>query len=450
LANVLWASARSRLWRDDARLAKSPWGRVLLRLLRTSVIAGKGFWNDECMLRATALAYTTLLSLVPLLAVAFSLFAAFPELENAYSEIRSFLNEYLAPGASKAAISALNEFIANATTGTLAGIGTAALFVTVFLMLSSIEESLNRIWRAPKTRPILDRLIYYLAIVILGPLFLAVSVNAAIQTVQQETLALKLVEPPFVSELWEYSLPLLASCALFTILFKAMPNTKVRWPAAIAGGIISGVLFEIAKKAYTLYASNAIAYRTIYGAMSTVPLFLVWIYVIWLVVLFGAEFAHGWQTVLSYQRIATWGPTSQYHRELLATALAVATTRRFEEGKPGLTSQEMADIFDAPLGIVEEIVETLKSSSVLTESGRGILPAKDPDKLTLWDVVGPLRRGAESRPIPEQLFREEVGPAVLFIDEVQTGNEEPFRSVTLAELAARSAVAETTPDRRGQ
>lgn len=424
----------ANLWVADHPLQGSRVGRRVLRLVRISVLAWRSFWADECMLRATALAYTTILSIVPLLAVAFSLFAAFPGLRDSYSELKAIIYHYLAAGASEVVISALDRFINNVHSGAIASIGTGALFITVIFMLSAIENSFNRIWEVRIARRVFDRLVYYLAIVIMGPVFLGISLKTFVTAVLTEFSALHLAEQSEFAALWNIGVPLLASCAACTVLYVTIPNTKVYWSAGIAGGVVGGVLFELAKRAYTLYATRAIAYSAIYGAVGSIPIFLVWIYVIWLVVLFGAEFAYAWQNVEAHRRQRAHRDMTQSYREWLAVSFCVEAVRHFSTGKPGPTAISLRDMFDVPLQLTRELLNRLRSHGILAESDRGYLPARSPEHITLADIVTALRDGWK-RENPSEKDRRSGDPTVSSaLAELEHLTREAYGKITLAAL----------------
>jgi membrane protein len=409
----------------------------LLRAARVTVLAWRSFWADECMLRATALAYTTLLSMVPLLAVAFSLFAAFPGLTGAYGQFRSLIFRYLAAGASEAVIAALDRFIENVHSGAIASVGTAALFVTVFFMLTAIEDAFNTIWEVRKPRRLFDRFVYYLAIVILGPVFLGVSLRTFVSAIVTQFSSLPLAEQTELAVIGSIGLPLMASCAACTVLYITIPNTKVHWSSGIVGGIVGGVLFELAKRAYTFYATRAISYNAIYGALGSIPIFLIWIYVTWLVVLLGAEIAYAWQNVDAHRRQQEHRNMSQSHREWIAVSICVQAARDFAAGRPGPTALSIRDAFDIPIQMVQGLLDRLRTGGILVESDRGFLPGRDPTGITLADIVTPVRNDGDSYGLPESVRQRGDAAVTEMLERLQVSTTEAYRGVTLAALASR-------------
>jgi membrane protein len=213
----------------------------------------------------------------------------------------------------------------------------------------------------------------------------------------------------------------------------------------LAGGIVAGLLFEAAKKAYTLYATNAISYSAIYGTMGAVPLFLLWIYVAWLVVLFGTEFSYGWQHLVAHQRTRAWGTVGQDYRELLGIAMTVTSVERFLEGKPGPDQAYLSETFDAPAELVEEILATLERGEVLVSSARGILPARALSTLTLQDVVAPLRCSEENGEPFSHLNDRTSRRVRETLAVLKKACVEPYREVMLAKLAEDCLDPSTPP-----
>lgn len=436
---------RANLWEANHPLQGSAVWRRILRVVRVAVLAWRSFWADECMLRATALAYTTLLSMVPLLAVAFSLFAAFPTLKEAYGRLRSLIYRYLAAGASDTVIAALDRFIDNVHSGAVASIGIAALFVTVFFMLDSIEGSFNKIWEVKKPRRLLDRLVYYLAIVVLGPLFLGISLTTFVTAVITEFSSLPLAEQTQLAFVRSIGLPLLASCAACTVLYVMIPNTKVYWSSGIVGGIVGGVLFELAKRAYTLYATRAINYSRIYGTLGSIPIFLIWIYVIWLVVLLGAEFACAWQNVDAHRRQRAYQDVTQSYREWIGVSICVQAVRDFIAGRPGPTVLRIRDMLDIPIQMVQQFLDCLEVNDILIDSERGFLPARDPEQITLADVVAAIRNGKIADPLPERVRQKGDAAVTTTLENLEELSKTAYGKITLADLAHRGQeVSETT------
>lgn len=237
---------------------------------------------------AGSLTFTTLLSIVPLLAVSFALFARFPM----FSQFEAALEEHLFKSVLPAEIARtvmrhLHQFAANA--GALTWAGSLFLLVTSIAMLLTVENALNQIWSVKRSRPVLKRVGLYLLILAVGPPALGVSLWATSYVLGTSMGLIGTLPAPakFVLTLG----PVALSWAGLTCLFCSVPNTKVRWRDAIAGGLIASVALELGKRGFATYLLKIPTYKVVYGAFAVFPVFLLWVYFSWLVTLAAALIA---------------------------------------------------------------------------------------------------------------------------------------------------------------
>lgn len=237
---------------------------------------------------AASLTFTSVLGIVPLLAVILALFTAFPLFDDFRLALEEFLAANLMPPAVSANVMAyLNLFAAKASGLTAAG--TLALVVTSIMLLRTIDEALNAIWQVERQRPLGQRILVYWAILSLGPVLIGASLWASSVLAQQSASVLEHV--PLATTLTLTLLPLAASVLGFTGLFMAVPNCRVRWRDALAGGLFSAVALLLMRTGFAYYLSRFPSYTIIYGAFAILPIFLLWIYLSWLAVLSGATIA---------------------------------------------------------------------------------------------------------------------------------------------------------------
>ena len=247
------------------------------------------------MQSASSLTYTTLLSLVPLLAIAFAIFAAFPAFEGAREQLETVIYTNLVPGVGGDVRAYLNSFLRN--TGQLGTIGVVALGLSALLLLSTIEATFNRIWRVERPRPILVRFLMYWGVLTLGPLLIGagITLTSDVFSVARQGLSQAGLDADQLAMaaggLGDQLISVLLQTGLFTILFAVVPNRRIAWGEALIGGFVSGAGFQILKIGFAAYLANAITYQTIYGALAVFPIFLIWLYLSWCVVLLGAMFA---------------------------------------------------------------------------------------------------------------------------------------------------------------
>lgn len=234
---------------------------------------------------AGGLTFTMVMSMVPLLAVSFALFARIPALHAAGDAIREHLLRGLLPdGIARTVLKHLAQFAGNA--GGLTQVGFALLLVSALALLMSVENTLNRIWQVKKPRPLLRRLALYVAMLLTGPVIIGASLWAA-SSLFAASSGLAVARPGWLPHALNLG-PMILSAAGFACLFRFVPNTAVRWRDAIAGGLLAGIAFELGKQGFAIYLANVPTYRTIYGAFAPLLAFLLWVYYSWLVTLAAA------------------------------------------------------------------------------------------------------------------------------------------------------------------
>ncbi len=243
------------------------------------------FFDDHVQTNAAALAFTTILALVPAAAVAFSMLSVFPVFEEWSKELETFIYRNLVPAAEQVVQNQLQEFIGQ--TARLTAFSLSFLLVSALLLLFTIEETLNKIWRVEDSRSLVQRVLSYWAVLTLAPLLMGASLS----------LTSHIVSTAFGGEgevaqarsIFLAILPFLFVVLAFVLLYMAVPNKPIRFHNALIGGVTAAILFELSKRGFTWYVSNFHSYEVIYGALSSIPIFLIWVYVSWLVVLVGAE-----------------------------------------------------------------------------------------------------------------------------------------------------------------
>jgi membrane protein len=273
------------------------------------------FREDRSFEAAGALSFTSLLALVPLMAVMFGVISAFPVFDRWAVDVESYIFTNFVPAAGDQIQAYLQEFMGR--TAGLTGAGTVFLIATAILLMATIEKSLNRIWRVRAHRRPVSRLVTYWAVLTLGPLLMGASL-----VLTSYLAALPMLAPEAVRGLLQEVIlnltPFLVALVGFTLVFMIVPNRHVRWHHALAGALLSAILFELAKRGFVLYVTNFPTYERLYGALATIPLFLVWIYLSWSVVLLGASVAAA-LTTFNYDR-PDWR-WQQRHELLLAVRL---------------------------------------------------------------------------------------------------------------------------------
>jgi len=242
------------------------------------------FREDDALMMAAALSYTSLLSLVPLLTIALAIIAAFPAFEAIRGQLQYEAVRTLVPEIGLQVQHIIDELVGNA--GNLTAIGILGLVVTAILLLVTIEDALNRIFRVNRPRAPMSRLLVYWTVVTLGPILLAASFSIT-------AWALKGSDAEEVSMFAEYggaAFRFAMLVALFSLLYSAVPNRKIPIADAVAGGILAAAAVTGLRFGFRIYVEDLKAYQTVYGALAAIPIFLFWMYLVWVAVLAGAEF----------------------------------------------------------------------------------------------------------------------------------------------------------------
>ena len=257
--------------------------RLLIKLKRLMSHVWKHFKADRLFEEAASLSYTSLLALVPLLAVIFGVISIFPVFSEWSQQFQNFVFSNFVPAAGEVIQSYMETFLQSV--GSLTLPGTVVLIVTALLLMFRIEVAFNKIWRVTEARTLTNRIVMYWAVLTLCPIMIGASMALGAQNL----LAALNLEEGLPPSLQAFGIFLLMWTA-FTLIFVLVPNRKVRFRDAIVGAFLTAVLFEIAKSAFVAYVTNA-NYTVIYGALATIPIFLFWLYLVWTVVLFGASLA---------------------------------------------------------------------------------------------------------------------------------------------------------------
>ena len=247
------------------------------------------FYDDRCLRSAAALTYTTLLSLVPLSTVIFSVFAAFPMFDSVSGQIQSFVFENFVPTSGESIQGYIEEF--SSKTSKLTAIGIAFLILSALLMMNTIEGAMNDIWYINSNRKPIPKFMVYWAMLTLGPILVGASLALTSYLTSLPLFSETAIIVDIKTKLLGV-LPFLATTMACTLLYTVVPNTYVPLRYAFSGAVVAAILFELAKKGFALYVTAFPTYEMIYGALATIPVFLVWLYLSWMVVMLGAEICY--------------------------------------------------------------------------------------------------------------------------------------------------------------
>lgn len=367
----------------------------MIRQLRTLVLTVRGFFDDNCMLRASALTFYTLMSIVPVAALIFGIAKGFGFEQN----LKVMLLEKF--GAYEEVLVRVIEFAQNLLDrtkgGLIAGFGIVILLWTVIKLLGNIEAAFNDIWGIKKQRTFGRKLGDYLVFTGIAPLFLVIAVSL---TVLVQSFLARFTETayaditgPFIFVLLK-SMPFLIVWFVFTFLYMFMPNTKVNIKAGIAAGVIAGTLFQLGQGLYIGLQIGAAKYGAIYGSFAALPLFLIWLEISWMIVLFGAELAYANQNVDTYDYEPDSKKASLAFQRLVALYIVSAVCKRFDKGETPLTVDEISEKMEIPPSLTRRVIYDLEECGILVrveavsddDELLAYHPAVTPDKLSVQYV----------------------------------------------------------------
>ena len=376
--------------RNFLRHAKAEW-----RVWRSVVeIAVKRFQGDQCLRMAASLSYTSLLAAVPLTAIAFAMLAAFPVFEGVRESFQDVLFANFLPDAAESMREHFDKFVRNTTT--LSAVGIVALALTAVLLLGTIESALNTIFRVTRPRRLGPRLLVFWAIITLGPLLLGASFSlSAYFFAATQWLGVD----PATGYLGEAAklLPTGIMMLLLTMFYVTIPNRPVALAGAVTGAIAAGLLIALLRKGFGFYVTHFPTYQNIYGALSAVPIFLIWMYLSWAVVLLGATLT----ATISEWREAGGRPVqlSATSSSRLTAAMAVLACLFHRSGQGGSASRrELVRAARVSLAVLEPLLEDLREHGYAERTSRGgWVLARDLHGASLYELYRDLGLGVNDR-----------------------------------------------------
>ena len=390
----LYARFRYAVWKEEIS-HYSRFQRIVVYFIRLLYAIVQKFADGQLNLWSMNLAYTTLLSLVPLLAISFSVLKAF----GVQNQLQPVLLEFLAPLDNQGVeiSNYIIEFVDNIRVGVLSSVSIAFLFYTVISLLNKIEAACNAIWQVPDTRSLGRRFSDYLSVTLVGPvlLFAALGLTTAVlnNAVVQELAS---IEPFGTLLLFGTRLiPYILICAAFSFLYKFLPNTSVRLSAALMGGIFAGLLWYASGVIFAKFVVGSSNYSAIYSGFAGAILFIIWLNISWLILLVGAQVAFYWQNPQFLVLRHNTGITGSQHREPLALAIMTLVGRAHYYHGPLWTLDALETYFQgASADTVRELVHTLEKNGFVIASASSppaYLPGHDLETISLEAVVAAVR-----------------------------------------------------------
>ncbi|MGE0267358.1 MAG: YihY/virulence factor BrkB family protein [Candidatus Omnitrophota bacterium] len=378
---------------------------ILINQLRIILLAIRGFNEDDCQLRASALTFYSLLSIVPVVAMAFGIAKGFgfeKLLEKQLYEKLQGQEEVV-----HRIIDFSNSVLQNTQGGVIAGVGVIILFWTVIKVLGNIENSFNNIWGIKKARTFGRKFSDYMSIMLICPIMLIMSSSLTVFMTSKITMIIeKLSFLGPVGDLILLCLNILPFCvmwALFTFIYIFLPNTQVNFKSGLLGGIIAGTIYQVVQWIYITFQVGVSKYGAIYGSFAALPLFLIWLQVSWLVVLFGAELSFAEQNVDTYEFEPDSLKASRKFKQLIALGIAQVCIKKFHQAEVPMSAHQIAHSLEMPIRLVNQVIFEMTEAGILAEvkcdQGKTLAyqPARDIQQLTIHRVLTLMQQNGVSQ-----------------------------------------------------
>lgn len=447
------------------------------RFVHFWILVWGSFVRNRCPIRASALAYGTLLALIPMLAVVMSISSGLLKKEGE-AGIAKFIEKFVASvsGGSSGQAPAvepdepdtnknseapatpahqeqiaktqktlarnINEFIQNTQSGALGVTGSVLLIFAAISMLSRIEATFNDIWGVARGRSWFMRVVLYWGVLSLAPILLVLALGLATGPHLESTKKFVTTLPfigYFLVKFGLQLLPVALLCLTFSAFYMLMPNTRVEWRAALFGGLMAGLLFHLNNMVSVLYVSRVVSNSRIYGSLGLVPVFMIGLYLSWLILLFGAQVAYAFQNRSTYLEEKQVENINQRGREFIALRIMTLVGQRYLQGTPPLCVTEMAEDLSVPTRLVRQIMQTLTAARLVVETAGeepAYLPARPMERITCHDMLLAMRATQGQ----ELATRDEPSRAEVYgeFQRIQEAERQVASGVTMLALANRA------------
>jgi membrane protein len=412
-------------------------GRFLYRLVYE-------YFSDDCLVRAASLSFTTLLSLIPLLVVSFSIYSGFGGFEEYMVEVRRKLFEFANPGT----IEQMDDFwnslmLSREKAAALGVIGLVALMIPAWALFNSVEVSFNKVWNVSRSRTFREKIGYYTIYLVWIPLLIALSIYLTDQLRDFFEIGTDADSSSIFQRFWTFSLPFLLTWIAFFLAYKVIPHRAVPWLAALIGALVGGLLWELAKVGYDYYIGQVSSFQQIYGALGAIPLFLLWLYYTWAIVLLGAEISYivahptAWKS--RQENIQRYGL-------YFAIRFLKSAAERFETNKPPLRLQDLSKKANADEDTALEILQCLVDAGLLLRSAdrrKGYSLGRSAGRINLQDISEALQGNIYS--VPDGAKEQKVNEVLANIREEHQKLLSQIRISQLVEVQEEATQEKTEP-----
>ncbi len=380
------------LWRHPHVKTQDPKKRLWYRVLQTVILVARGFKNQALVVRANSLSFSLLFAFIPMLALIYAIAKGFGFEEMVSQQLAgSFLAE---ANVAPVLLEWVERYLETARGGLFVGIGLVVLIWAVYAFFNMLENSFNSIWNVKKTRSFARRMTNYVMTLLLVPILVVVTSGISIFLNSTEILAsvLSAIEP--LRKFMLRFIPFVATSAVFTWIFTAIPSTQVKFSSAIIPGVLMGFLYQVVQALSMFLVVLFTRMSIVYGAFSAIPLVLIWLHITCWLLLIGAELAFAIQNneLFAYERdLETISPR---YKDYVMLYLLSVIIRRFEQGEQPETAHEMATANQLPIRLVQQLLARLEETNIVRrvlseqEEDPAFVPAMDTHQITVEKVLG--------------------------------------------------------------
>lgn len=380
------------LWRHPHVKTQDPKKRLWYRVLQTVILVARGFKNQALVVRANSLSFALLFAFIPMLALIYAIARGFGFEEMVSEQLAgSFLAE---ANVAPVLLEWVERYLETARGGLFVGIGLVVLIWAVYAFFNMLENSFNSIWNVKKTRSFARRMTNYVMTLLLVPILVVVTSGISIFLNSTEILAsvLSAIEP--LRKFMLRFIPFVATSAVFTWIFTAIPSTQVKFSSAIIPGVLMGFLYQVVQALSMFLVVLFTRMSIVYGAFSAIPLVLIWLHITCWLLLIGAELAFAIQNneLFAYERDLE--TISRRYKDYVMLYLLSVIIRRFEQGEQPETAHEMATANQLPIRLVQQLLSRLEETNIVRrvlseqEEDPAFVPAMDTHQITVEKVLG--------------------------------------------------------------
>lgn len=386
------------VWINDTRTL-SAWKQKVVQALRIGYLVIRDLIEGELTLRAMGLVYTTLLSLVPFIAISFSVLKGF----GVQNQIEPMLMNFLAPLGDKGVeiTERIIGFVNNMKVGVLGSVGLVLLIYTSVSLLQKIERSFNYTWRVSEGRSVIQRFSQYLSVILIGPVlvFTALGITASITSYLLMQSLMQIQAVGVIFEAITRTIPYLLVIVAFTFVYMLIPNTKVYFKSALVGGLVAGVLWESAGWVFASFVVNSTKYMAVYTVFASLIIFMIWLYVSWLILLIGCSISFYYQNPEQRRLQARVAHLSNRTKEKLAIAIMVLVGTLFYQKQAPYNARKLAGRLGIGSQSCDKVIHDLVEAKLLLKTADeppGLIPAYALERMLVKDAVNAVRASGET------------------------------------------------------